>query len=47
MTKGKKSTFVLSQPILLPIQVEDLDLSNVVRVFEMLIRWDREADRSL
>lgn len=34
-------------PNWLPIQVENIDLSNVVRVFELLIRWDREADRSL
>ncbi len=36
-----------STPTWLPTRVQNLDLSNVVRVFEMLIRWDRDAGRSV
>ena len=32
---------------LLPTQVENIDYSNLVSVFALLIKWDRDANRSL
>lgn len=36
-----------SHPNWLPRSVLKLDLSNVVRAFELLLKWDRDAGRSV
>jgi DNA polymerase III delta subunit len=54
-TKEKKFSFSGEQKekpfwvliFLLPRSVQNLDLSNLVRVFELLLKWDRDAGRSL